>query len=514
MKKFLLIVLSLALVCTLAFAGTAANQNVNHNSLIPVNDTAVNLSSVLEPLVPPEPTVDPREVACVVCSPCDIPEGEPTCYDGYVDNFNMGCNYGEQGLTTPVYSPISCNTSICGTVGTYSLNGTLFRDTDWYSLTLTETTPVKWCAASEAWMQVAILDITDGCYEYITGNVTYTSCDTVCTEATLPAGTYAFFTAQSQNNQPPCGTVYRAWLTCGTPEPCFAPEVIAMDIHDALPFCSCVTVCAGQEMTLCVGPLGADERPIRYTLTPGCSIQIPDINEITPPSSCDDDCPPITPIVTQDWTYDGAGRWCMTVVSCESGCFCFCLDKVLPVELVGFDAVAGDEQVSLSWTTASEANNARFEIVRDAVVITAITANNYAAGSHYTWTDNYDLTNGREYNYSLVAVSMDDIRETIGTVSAMPTASAATITEYALHQNYPNPFNPETSITFDIVEAGKVSLTVYNPLGQTVATLVNGTVQAGRHTVAFDGANLPSGLYFYRLDVAGFSAVKKMVLMK
>ena len=88
------------------------------------------------------------------------------------------------------------------------------------------------------------------------------------------------------------------------------------------------------------------------------------------------------------------------------------------------------------------------------------------------------------------------------------------ITEYALHQNYPNPFNPETSITFDLVESGVVTLKVYNLMGQEVAALVNRSMDAGRHVVAFDAANLPSGLYMYKLEANGFSDQKKMLLLK
>jgi len=88
------------------------------------------------------------------------------------------------------------------------------------------------------------------------------------------------------------------------------------------------------------------------------------------------------------------------------------------------------------------------------------------------------------------------------------------ITEYALHQNYPNPFNPETQITFDLLEAGTVHLTVYNLMGQEVTSLVNGGMTAGRHSVRFDATNLPSGLYLYRMDVNGFTGQHKMLLLK
>jgi hypothetical protein len=187
--------------------------------------------------------------------------------------------------------------------------------------------------------------------------------------------------------------------------------------------------------------------------------------------------------------------------------------NILPVELLSFEAVPGDRQVTLHWTTASETDNDYFDIERDGAVMDRVEATNSATGCTYNWSES-NLINGREYTYSLVSVSESGEREVIGTASATPTMNAATITEYALHQNYPNPFNPETNITFDIVEAGEVTLTVFNSTGQTVATLVNGAMTSGRHSVTFDASTLPSGLYFYRLNTANFTSVKKMVLMK
>lgn len=188
-------------------------------------------------------------------------------------------------------------------------------------------------------------------------------------------------------------------------------------------------------------------------------------------------------------------------------------DHELPVELTGFDAIAGDASITLNWTTASESGTDHFDIVRDGATVGRVSAHNAATGSSYNWTEE-NLTNGMTYNYSLVSVDFDGSMNTIAEASATPSFDAAAVTEYALHQNYPNPFNPETNISFDIAEAGLVKLTVFNPLGQTVATLVNGQTSAGRHNIFFDGSNLTSGLYYYRLEVGDFSAVRKMVLMK
>jgi len=83
-----------------------------------------------------------------------------------------------------------------------------------------------------------------------------------------------------------------------------------------------------------------------------------------------------------------------------------------------------------------------------------------------------------------------------------------------LNQNYPNPFNPSTTITYSMPETGLVNLSVYNALGQKVATLVDGTQAAGNHTAQFDASRLNSGMYIYRLMVNGQSLSRTMMLVK
>jgi hypothetical protein len=83
-----------------------------------------------------------------------------------------------------------------------------------------------------------------------------------------------------------------------------------------------------------------------------------------------------------------------------------------------------------------------------------------------------------------------------------------------LYRNYPNPFNPSTTITYDINVTSEVSLIVYDMLGREVASLVDGTLSAGVHEVEFTAADLPSGVYFYRLKTGNFMESKKMLLLK
>jgi len=85
---------------------------------------------------------------------------------------------------------------------------------------------------------------------------------------------------------------------------------------------------------------------------------------------------------------------------------------------------------------------------------------------------------------------------------------------YSLSQNYPNPFNPTTKINFSITKSGLTTLKVYDLLGKEVATLINQNLNAGTYVADFDGANLSSGVYFYKLEVNGFTEVKRMTLLK
>ncbi len=86
--------------------------------------------------------------------------------------------------------------------------------------------------------------------------------------------------------------------------------------------------------------------------------------------------------------------------------------------------------------------------------------------------------------------------------------------QLSLEQNYPNPFNPLTNIRFGLPKASKVNIEVYNTLGQRVAELINKQKPAGYHTMQFDGTNLASGVYFYKIQAGKFLQVKKMLLLR
>jgi len=108
------------------------------------------------------------------------------------------------------------------------------------------------------------------------------------------------------------------------------------------------------------------------------------------------------------------------------------------------------------------------------------------------------------------AVKVDDV--TLKTETSINETEA--VTKEILCSSYPNPFNPVTSIVFQIQEAAKVKLSVYNSRGQLVETLLNSWQSAGTHSISFDGSKLNSGVYFYKITSGRQSSVHKIVLSK
>ena len=108
-------------------------------------------------------------------------------------------------------------------------------------------------------------------------------------------------------------------------------------------------------------------------------------------------------------------------------------------------------------------------------------------------------------------LGIDDILARNGEASG---EAVRVIESFGLEQNYPNPFNPTTTISFSLASREDVSLTVYDITGREVATLVNGVRDAGAYSLQFDGSQLASGVYFYRLQAGAFTQIRRMSLVK
>ncbi|MGA9408291.1 MAG: T9SS type A sorting domain-containing protein, partial [Bacteroidota bacterium] len=191
-------------------------------------------------------------------------------------------------------------------------------------------------------------------------------------------------------------------------------------------------------------------------------------------------------------------------------------DVDLPVELTSFTVTSSNSTAILAWKTATEVNNAGFDIERRLVsseqwtkIGTVPGAGTSNSPHTYSYTDKIETAG--TYSYRLKQV--DHNGAFVYSQAVQVTVAAPKV--LALSQNYPEPFNPSTTIQFTLPSDGHATLKVYNVLGQEVATLFNGEATAGsNHQVQFDASNLSSGIYFSRLDFGGRMQVKKMLLLK
>jgi hypothetical protein len=170
-------------------------------------------------------------------------------------------------------------------------------------------------------------------------------------------------------------------------------------------------------------------------------------------------------------------------------------------------------ELGLSWSNGQWVNSSNDMFSYDA-------QENVIAASRYIWVNSrwiptdwpFALADSAGNNYFYSGYSITLIRKLIVTGVASPTGDVPVVCSLA--QNYPNPFNPATTITYELPIASQVTLSVYDVLGREVSVLVNGRKNAGVHEVKFDGVNLPSGVYFYRLQAGDFCQSKKLVLLK
>jgi hypothetical protein len=195
------------------------------------------------------------------------------------------------------------------------------------------------------------------------------------------------------------------------------------------------------------------------------------------------------------------------------------IDNPLPTTLVAFSGFALSRGIRLNWRTASEVDNLGFVVLRNGVEIASYLQNRtlLGRGTSVEMTS-YEFVDERAekeiaYTYKLRSIDVS------GFLHDYDRSVRLGLFDYSLSQNYPNPFNPATTIEFTLRNTGKVKLEVVDVLGRVVRReLLDG--QAGKNRVAFNGAGLASGMYFYRVQAGGgvgeatFIATKKMMLIK
>ncbi len=196
----------------------------------------------------------------------------------------------------------------------------------------------------------------------------------------------------------------------------------------------------------------------------------------------------------------------------------------LPVELMSFTAVLNNGVVKLNWNTAIEKNNYGFEIQRNQtsnikndpqnskwIKIGFVDgAGNSNSPKFYSFVDN--VISSGSYSYRLKQIDNDGnfvYSDVVEVKTGLITSG------FLLNQNYPNPFNPTTQIQFNVSKNTYATLTIFNVIGQKVATLYNGNALAGQpYNLTFNGTDQATGIFYYKLQTNEKTEVKKMLLLK
>jgi hypothetical protein len=187
----------------------------------------------------------------------------------------------------------------------------------------------------------------------------------------------------------------------------------------------------------------------------------------------------------------------------------------VPVELNNFTSSTAGNSVTLFWSTATEKNNYGFEIERKSLNNDYMRIGfNKGKGTtteinNYAYTDK-NLPSGI-YMYRLKQRDLNGEYKYYNLAGEIKIGQPAA---YSLSQNYPNPFNPSTRIKYSIKNTVPVKIEIYDILGRKTATIVNEIKQPGEYEFSFNGNNLASGIYFYKLTAGTFTQIRKMQMLK
>lgn len=195
-----------------------------------------------------------------------------------------------------------------------------------------------------------------------------------------------------------------------------------------------------------------------------------------------------------------------------------------PAELASFGGELVDDRVVVTWSTASQTNNAGWQLLRsvDGVNYEAVGEFVQGAGTSdallsYNLQDS-DLPSVEKVYYQLEQVDLDGSVSRSNPVEVLLGARMPVPTEFATSV-YPNPFNPSTTISYDMPNEAFVSVVIYDAIGQEVRRLVSEQAPAGRYRVQWDaldsqGRAVGSGVYIAKVEAGGFSLSQKMLLLK
>ena len=198
-------------------------------------------------------------------------------------------------------------------------------------------------------------------------------------------------------------------------------------------------------------------------------------------------------------------------------------DEPVPVEMSSFTAELDNQRVKLCWKTQTEINNKQFEIERNLsgrweMIAIVEGKGTTAIPSIYYYTD--DLRYVSSVGIILYRIRQVDYNGSFRYSGQVEIEADLSPKGFALYQNYPNPFNPSTMIKYAVPEESKISVEIFNSVGEKIGEIDEGVKSAGYYEVTWNSENLSSGIYYYTITAAGshsknsFRNTKKMILLR
>ena len=199
----------------------------------------------------------------------------------------------------------------------------------------------------------------------------------------------------------------------------------------------------------------------------------------------------------------------------------YSVDNLAPASPSGLNASFQNNMVTLKWAANVDGDVYQYNVYRGTIPNFDPVSSTPVAKVRTPLYQDPVSQSGVTYYYKVSAIDMAGNESGYTSVSVLTDVQegAGVPKEFALNQNFPNPFNPSTEISFAVPKQTAVKVVIYGLSGEVVATLVNQTMSAGNYRVTWngrtdDGRSVASGVYFYHLQSEGFTATKKMTLLK
>ena len=236
----------------------------------------------------------------------------------------------------------------------------------------------------------------------------------------------------------------------------------------------------------------------------------------------------------ENLNYEEFGSWNYSVANAYGATSRYAILNSSPLPYASFIATLEKtglyEIFEIVPSTVNSTDKALYQIIVDNIIVDSIYIDQNNGSGFWVSLGEYFLTADVEVTVKVmdtgessvgVVLRADAVKfSLIEEVTGIESSSSESIpNKYHLHQNYPNPFNPETVIVYQIPKAEHVKIEVFNLLGERIKTLINLFLAAGNHSITWDGKNyngsqVASGTYFYRIKAGNFIQTKKMIYLR